>query len=427
MCLKEEMKLTMKRIWKIISLLVIVILILSMRNKVFAKGEVYLVTDNSNILKGEEFKINIELKDTSVAAFTVQIYFDSSKIEYLSGSENSNYINNRIVYTWFDENGGASPIENGKIGEFLFKAKEEGSTKLILFGEFYDQNGNSLEISSNSLNIEIKNQENIAEVQENVSKDSAELKNLRLDHEGISPANFDKDVTEYYFIADNNIDNLEVTAIPENSKSSVNITGNQNLKEGLNEVKIEVISENLTNQKTYTIYVTKTADKEKANANLENLAVENAELNPEFNADTTEYKIEVSEETENLNILAVPEKMEATVEIEGKENLQVGDNISVITVTAENGFTIKKYKIQVHRRNQAEEIEYEEEQKEQAQKLSAIIEEKEEKTENTIKQEEEEKEREEIKKIGGISLGIVIIIAFLLVIKKWKKKKKTKM
>ena len=43
---------------------------------------------------------------------------------------------------------------------------------------------------------------------------------LRLNHEGISPE-FKKDQKEYYFVTDNKIDNLEITAIPENPDATV--------------------------------------------------------------------------------------------------------------------------------------------------------------------------------------------------------------
>jgi ATP-dependent Zn protease len=53
------------------------------------------------------------------------------------------------------------------------------------------------------------------------------------------------------------------------------------------------------------------------------------------------------------------------VVIEGNENLQFGENTVTITVTAEDGITVKTYTILVHRKTQEEEIieqEMEEEQ-----------------------------------------------------------------
>ena len=68
-------------------------------------------TEKNQIKKGEEFKISLEISDASISALTAWIYFDETKIEFVSGPDNSNIIDNRIVYTWYDKNGGNTPIE----------------------------------------------------------------------------------------------------------------------------------------------------------------------------------------------------------------------------------------------------------------------------------------------------------------------------
>ena len=74
---------------------------------------------------------------------------------------------------------------------------------------------------------------------------NTKLKIFRLDKEGMNPV-FDPNITEYYFIAGPDVQNLLVTAIPENEKANVKITGNANLKQGINMITIEVTSENQT-------------------------------------------------------------------------------------------------------------------------------------------------------------------------------------
>lgn len=179
------------------------------------------------------------------------------------------------------------------------------------------------------------------------------LKELHLNIEGINPS-FNSNITQYYLVVSNIINNIEVTAIPEDELSRVEITGNNNLVMGANEIVVKVISEDESKSKTYKISVSKIEDKEKANASLENLAIENVDIIPEFNSEIFEYNAEIESDVEKLNILAIPQKENAKVVIEGNENLNYGDNTILITVTAEDGITVKNYKILVHKKNKEE-------------------------------------------------------------------------
>ena len=205
---------------------------------------------------------------------------------------------------------------------------------------------------------------------------------LRLNHEGISPE-FKKDQKEYYFVTDNKIDNLEITAIPENPDATVKITGNNNLKIGKNLIEIHVISQDKTKEDTYKIYVTKTTNIETANANLETLAVRESLLNPEFNNNITDYKVDIPNEITKIEILAIPQSQKAKVSILGNNEMKVGNNYIQINVIAEDGITNKKYELNVYRRNEKEQIQYEQEKQYQAERLSAILQE-EQKTKSNV-------------------------------------------
>lgn len=108
------------------------------------------------------------------------------------------------------------------------------------------------------------------------------------------------------------------------------------------------------------------------NTNLETLAIENTLLYPPFENDITKYEAEVSNETSNLNILAIPEDERATVKIIGKENLKEGKNDVIIQITAPDGKTKKEYTIEVHRRSKVEEMQETQEQKENQERLEEI-------------------------------------------------------
>ncbi len=219
----------------------------------------------------------------------------------------------------------------------------------------------------------IFSQNNNVLAEEKIESNNTNLKILRLNHVGITPE-FEKEIKEYYFLADMSINELEVTAIPENEKANVKITGNTDIKEGLNTINIEVESEDKTKTETYKIYVTKTDNKELANSNLENLAVRQGTLEPPFQADITHYYIEIANDVSKLDILAISQNMNAEVTLEGNDELEIGDNIIIVSVTAENGTTNKKYVITAHRRSEQEEFEKEAEREEQQEQLEILLE-----------------------------------------------------
>ena len=356
------------------------------------QDSVYLHVSNTEIKNGEEFSFTINLANINVAAFDIQIYFNNELLEYVSGPENTNVVGSKIMTVWYDETGGENPKQNCELVKYTFKAKEIESEYIAIQGEFYNAEGVQVQKFTDGIEI-IANQETQTEMIEisqesEVTSNNSKLKILRLNHEGITPV-FSPDITEYYFLTED-LSSLEVTAISENADANIMISGNTNFKEGLNTIVIEVSSPDKTSKTQYTISVTKTKDLEKANANLETLAIENVTLDPEFANDIYQYNAIVSNTTENLNILAIPERQNASVEITGKENLQFGNNLISIQVTAENRYTIKQYKINVYRRNEEEQKIADEEAQMNIQKVNAILEkqdregEKQEESENSI-------------------------------------------
>ena len=76
---------------------------------------------------------------------------------------------------------------------------------------------------------------------------NANLQVLRLDKEGMVP-NFESGIYQYYLTVPTTIEKIEVLAIAENPNATVQITGNENLKEGFNIIKVQVLSEDKTRQ-----------------------------------------------------------------------------------------------------------------------------------------------------------------------------------
>ena len=343
----------------------------------------------SSINPGDEFYININLSGASVATLTIRLNVDTSKVEYISGPTNSNFSGGKVIYTWTDLTGGNNPITGGNIATFKFRAKSAGNANFSITGDFYDSDENNINMAFSGTNVTIVEKvEAPPKVEENKPKEekpnnsntsnntnnnvtnnnsnnkntnnnnnsnksissNTNLNSLQLDIEGISPA-FNKNTTEYFLVVDEKVNNINVSATPEDSKSNISISGNENLQLGSNKIVITVTAQN-GSKKEYVINITKTENLENANANLENLAIENSTLVPEFSPDITEYTVEVGSEIETLNILAFPQIEEAKVTIDKPEKLNFGENNIEITVLAKDEITKKVYTINVNKKNE---------------------------------------------------------------------------
>ena len=91
-----------------------------------------------------------------------------------------------------------------------------------------------------------------------------------------------------------------------------------------------------------------TAEKKEYDSNndLKSLSVDGYELNPSFTKDVLEYKLDVDESVEKINIKATASSDKATVHGVGDVNLTSGENTINVKVEAENG-NEKIYKILV--------------------------------------------------------------------------------
>lgn len=386
---------------------------------------VYLSSNQEVVEKNEEIELTVNIQNRKTAAFDLFLYFDDSKWEYISNLENTNVIDdNCIAFVWYEPNGGNGAKE-GEVAKFKFKAKEEGLSTFAIQGDFYSEKAQLLQTEFKEKQVQIGKEDSRLQKQaeergNNLQSSNATLQALRLEREGLTPA-FDSDVYTYYLTIPNDIQDVDVLAVSENPKATVEIIRNTGLQEGLNQITIHVISEDQTQNNNYIIHVTKTANLELANTNLEMLAIENALLDPPFAVFETNYKAEVSQETENLNLLAIPENEQATVVVTGKENLKEGHNLVSVLVTAPNGFTKKKYEIDVYRRNLQEQKVYEEEQEEQKDKLEEAYQIEE--LSSDIGQMQEQATTSQSKKYDNVAVWIVlaILVGLVLIGFFWKK------
>ena len=400
---------------KIIIILFVILYFLIQKSFAQSSG-LQIIADKNELIVGEEGSLTIKLPSTNIASFTLEIYYNHDNLDYISGPENSNETENRIIYTWTDSQ--AKGQNNITVGPFTFRALAGSLAQINVIGEFYDEKGNEVVINPQNFTWNISEEVQTQNVEGNFDKASANLDILRLSHEGISPQ-FDTNVTEYYITVDKSVDTLDVEAIPENPNAKVEVSGSGKMILGKNTTTIKVTSEDGTQSKTYTIYVTKTDDIEKANANLETLAIRQGTLIPEFSdVQYTEYRVEINNNVETIDILAIPQNQNANVTIQKDDVMRIGDNKILINVTAEDGITNKKYEVIVHRRTEEEQKVYEKEQQEQigkAEKLMAIVNNISDNN-NELNQEnvlDEVEEKTETKEKNNV---IIIIIACILVV-----------
>lgn len=404
----------MKKIIFTISIFIIIVFTI-LNIKCIAKVEITLDSSDYKPQKNEEISITANIERENIAAYTIWLYYDNEKVECISNEDNLNILEDKIIYTWFSETGKNKSLE--ELADIKFRGKQEGIATFNIIAEVYNENGREIDIKygqTDVLIVEVKQDNNKDKkevvLENNVKEDNAFLKIMRVNREGINPS-FDKDIKEYYLIVDENVRELDITAIPENNEAQVNITGNKNLKNGLNKIKIKVTSKDKTKTNEYIINVTKTSNEKNANADLEMLAIEYFELIPEFDKNVTNYSVEVSNEVDKLNILAISSDESAKVDISGNENLKIGNNNIIINITAKNGVTNKKYYINVHRRSNEEEIRNEEVQQNIIEEANVVLEQMNNSDNKTDNNEVDyNNEKQEVNK------SIIIIVATILII-----------
>lgn len=187
----------------------------------------------------------------------------------------------------------------------------------------------------------------------------ANLSNL-----GIRPndfSGFSANKTSYSTEVPNDVETIEIYANKGQSGQKISGTGKKTLKEGANTFNIVVTAEDGKTQKTYTLNVIRKAKDDNSTGNetteettnettpedeiedptanafgLTKLSIAGVELQPQFQTDVYEYRIELKEDLDKLDIEAMATEENANIEIIGNENLQNGENIITILVNSDD-------------------------------------------------------------------------------------------
>lgn len=168
---------------------------------------------------------------------------------------------------------------------------------------------------------------------------NANLSRLTVSNATLSP-DFAKNTTSYSASVPFSVNQLDLTATPEDSKAKVAVGNNRLVAGGTTDVTVTVTAESGAT-KVYTIRVDREQDpdyKPSTDNRLATLQVEGFLLSPPFDAGVEEYVVWLPYEVDQVAINAQPADTRASVQVLGGVGLAPGqDNQVRVVCTAEDG------------------------------------------------------------------------------------------
>lgn len=296
-------------------------------------------------IKSDAASLNISTSKSSVApggTFTVTVTVSggagniTTSVSNGSGGKTEFLDNGSYSFTCTAGNSGSVTISaSGVVGDYATEKDQNKSASRTVQIVTSNAGGSSNNNKPSGGNTSKPNNNTTTPTEKEKSKDST-LSALTV-KEGTFTPEFKKDVKEYALTIPYETSEVNVTATPTDSKATVAVEGNKDLKEGENTVTVKVTAED-GSASNYVIKVTR----KRVPVALKSLVVkyENQEgelielpLTPAFSFDKLEYTLEDLEHwVGKLSIEAIPNIDGATVDIQGADNLQTGENTITITV-----------------------------------------------------------------------------------------------
>lgn len=204
-----------------------------------------------SVTVGEQVSVTMKIAssdNTALGASDVRLKYDSSALEFLSGTNaNGGAGSIRVI--------GAMESANQTVFTFTlkFKALKAGTSSITVTSqEVYD-------VDSRMVSIEhVGNSAVKINAPVTYSKD-ASLSGLTISPGTLTPE-FSADVTEYTAVVGLDVEKLTVSAPANHGSASVSVSGNENLQPGENTITCKVTAEDGETTKSYTILVTKTEE-----------------------------------------------------------------------------------------------------------------------------------------------------------------------
>lgn len=214
-----------------------------------ASANIKITADSNEITVGEDVFVYITLdSETEFGNFEANLIYDDEILEYKSGAS---VVTGGSGFLRIYDMGVSEGTTNRKYA-LEFSAVKVGTCKIELQKQamVYDYESEmEMSISSNVLNVNVKAEE--------TASNNSNLKTLKISPSELSPQ-FDKSIYEYTTNVGYETEKLIINALPEDSKATVSISGNDFLKEGENKIIVSVLAESGTVIE-YIIRVTKEA------------------------------------------------------------------------------------------------------------------------------------------------------------------------
>lgn len=199
-----------------------------------ASAKVELSSEASEVTVGDVFTVNVLIdSDTVFGDFEANLSYDEDILEYQGGATEISGSSGFLKISDLGVTRGSSKRNYS----MKFEASQVGNCEIVFKDRVmvYDFNsGDEMSISSNRITIQVKAKETASE--------NANLKSLKTSPSELIPG-FDKNIYQYSLSVGYDTEQLVIDAIPENTKASVVISGNDSLKEGENKISIKVIAE----------------------------------------------------------------------------------------------------------------------------------------------------------------------------------------
>ena len=334
----------MKKIYSLI--LSFLLIIVSTSIKVEAAGFNSYASGPGNIYPGSTFSVTVGVSGApELQGIEGQINYDSNLLDYISGKPVNGLSGNvgpRFSVYGFTKSGTFNVVQ------LTFKAKSgftAGKSSVISISKVFGSDSvNDISGGNSSAKVNV------------IAKPTPKSGNNFLTSLTVSSGGirFNKNTSSYSMVVDNSVTSVSLGAKAESAKARVSGTGSKNLAVYGNKLTVTVTAEN-GSKRYYTVNVVR-KDKDgntaplAKNNNLASLSIEGCDL--DFSADKTNYKCEVNNLVEKVEVKAASSDSKAKVKINNVEKLKVGENEISIVVTAENKEE-KTYKINVVRSSDA--------------------------------------------------------------------------
>lgn len=275
---------------------------------------------NGEAIKSSEDIITLTFRAKQVGSTTVGINnMVVGDVKAISHSANVSVKNITIVDEKKEDN---SNDNNDKKDTSSNKSNNSGSKK--------NNSSNSNKNNSNNSTASNKSSNNL-------------LDSLTINNAKMSPT-FSKDVTSYSITVPKDVNKLDLDYKLSDSKASVKVVGNDNLKSNKNNVVEIIVTAEDGSTKTYTLNVSFSSDS--SSNKLASLEVKESSLYPKFDSDVNEYKIKLKKNVSKLTIDAIAKDKNSKVEIIDNKNLNKNNSVVLVKVTDKNGFS-NYYKLKV--------------------------------------------------------------------------------